>query len=122
MQLTPRIDPVRPVNTSFKMRKRESAWLLLQTGVEGMFAKSGRIAKPVYQCSQSRTIFLSYGCEFQCQSTTRLRTLHNCVGPDRSEEHTSELQSRLHLVCRLLLEKKKKQRHNCSHYTTRALS
>src|SRR5256884_1246603 len=37
-------------------------------------------------------------------------------GPDRhgvfvrrSEEHTSELQSRLHLVCRLLLEKKKRQ-------------
>src|SRR2546422_8080829 len=31
------------------------------------------------------------------------------AGPDnRSEEHTSELQSRLHLVCRLLLEKKKK--------------
>src|SRR2546422_3320248 len=29
----------------------------------------------------------------------------------RSEEHTSELQSRLHLVCRLLLEKKKKT--NC---------
>src|SRR2546422_1371871 len=28
----------------------------------------------------------------------------------RSEEHTSELQSRLHLVCRLLLEKKKKQK------------
>src|SRR2546422_2417566 len=27
---------------------------------------------------------------------------------NRSEEHTSELQSRLHLVCRLLLEKKKK--------------
>src|SRR2546422_8199045 len=31
------------------------------------------------------------------------------VLPFRSEEHTSELQSRLHLVCRLLLEKKKKQ-------------
>src|SRR2546429_3984523 len=30
--------------------------------------------------------------------------------PRRSEEHTSELQSRLHLVCRLLLEKKKKIR------------
>src|SRR2546422_4563414 len=29
----------------------------------------------------------------------------------RSEEHTSELQSRLHLVCRLLLEKKKKNKH-----------
>src|SRR2546422_6018648 len=30
------------------------------------------------------------------------------AGEVRSEEHTSELQSRLHLVCRLLLEKKKK--------------
>src|SRR5690554_7528905 len=30
-------------------------------------------------------------------------------GPVRSEEHTSELQSRPHLVCRLLLEKKKKK-------------
>src|SRR3989449_8309045 len=29
---------------------------------------------------------------------------------ERSEEHTSELQSRLHLVCRLLLEKKKNHR------------
>src|SRR5687768_17995244 len=39
----------------------------------------------------------------------------------RSEEHTSELQSRLHLVCRLLLEKKKKKEkhenhHEISHY------
>src|SRR5687768_17726566 len=34
------------------------------------------------------------------------------AGPavNRSEEHTSELQSRLHLVCRLLLEKKKKKK------------
>src|SRR3712207_7383637 len=30
------------------------------------------------------------------------------LAPDRSEEHTSELQSRQYLVCRLLLEKKKK--------------
>src|SRR5258708_29873641 len=30
----------------------------------------------------------------------------------RSEEHTSELQSPDHLVCRLLLEKKKKNKHN----------
>src|SRR5687768_18013164 len=33
----------------------------------------------------------------------------------RSEEHTSELQSRLHLVCRLLLEKKKKQYYKTKH-------
>src|SRR2546429_3432600 len=36
-------------------------------------------------------------------------------GITRSEEHTSELQSRLHLVCRLLLEKKKKHNTNL-HY------
>src|SRR5690554_7199805 len=45
------------------------------------------------------------------------QSLHTAViGPgrkmlERSEEHTSELQSRPHLVCRLLLEKKKKKNH-----------
>src|SRR5436305_8743286 len=34
---------------------------------------------------------------------------HGAPAIDRSEEHTSELQSRPHLVCRLLLEKKKQQ-------------
>src|SRR3989442_4146223 len=33
------------------------------------------------------------------------------VQPDRSEEHTSELQSRPHLVCRLLLDKKNTSTH-----------
>src|SRR2546422_8086518 len=40
---------------------------------------------------------------------------------ERSEEHTSELQSRLHLVCRLLLEKKKirtTRYHRCIHNHT----
>src|SRR5436853_2711634 len=36
-------------------------------------------------------------------------TPHDEVDYDRSEEHTSELQSLRHLVCRLLLEKKKKK-------------
>src|SRR2546429_7254741 len=35
---------------------------------------------------------------------------HPALRRSRSEEHTSELQSRLHLVCRLLLEKKKNHR------------
>src|SRR6266481_7430557 len=48
--------------------------------------------------------------------------------PDRSEEHTSELQSQFHLVCRLLLEKKKhnyntkfytKKKKKYTHYTTK---
>src|SRR2546422_7445180 len=37
------------------------------------------------------------------------RQSSQCRHKRRSEEHTSELQSRLHLVCRLLLEKKKKE-------------
>src|SRR2546430_13630485 len=45
-----------------------------------------------------------------------IQTLRDLDLPDdlepRSEEHTSELQSQSNLVCRLLLEKKKKQRHS----------
>src|SRR2546426_9169106 len=37
---------------------------------------------------------------------------------DRSEEHTSELQSPCNLVCRLLLEKKKKKRYNSDYAET----
>src|SRR2546422_4884351 len=40
------------------------------------------------------------------------------AGPVRSEEHTSELQSRLHLVCRLLLEKKKKKTNKHTLFTS----
>src|SRR5699024_11266859 len=40
-------------------------------------------------------------------------TVQNLAHKDRSEEHTSELQSRFDLVCRLLLEKKKK--HDVTH-------
>src|SRR2546422_2733894 len=68
--------------------------------------------------------------------TTLFRSHHlGAVGPDtpeqllgqlacalrinhRSEEHTSELQSRLHLVCRLLLEKKKKKERQTQHFET----
>src|SRR2546429_2758698 len=48
------------------------------------------------------------------------RLLDRVPQVDRSEEHTSELQSRLHLVCRLLLEKKKT--NNYSHDPTTASS
>src|SRR2546430_7422941 len=41
--------------------------------------------------------------------------LHN-AGQRRSEEHTSELQSQSNLVCRLLLEKKKKLIYNAIHH------
>src|SRR2546422_6751337 len=49
----------------------------------------------------------SPGLVVACSSHTRTRSYRVS---SRSEEHTSELQSRLHLVCRLLLEKKKIQK------------
>src|SRR3989449_5814875 len=46
-----------------------------------------------------------------------LATIHHlAVEGSRSEEHTSELQSRLHLVCRLLLEKKKQNKTHPSYW------
>src|SRR2546422_8521791 len=46
-------------------------------------------------------------CDYPAQAKTRPK-IGAAIPNLRSEEHTSELQSRLHLVCRLLLEKKKK--------------
>src|SRR2546422_5966650 len=43
------------------------------------------------------------------EASNEAAAIGKSVVADRSEEHTSELQSRLHLVCRLLLEKKNKR-------------
>src|SRR2546422_7649161 len=58
---------------------------------------------------RSRTRF-SAGCTRSSDATTRRSPNASARSQWRSEEHTSELQSRLHLVCRLLLEKKKKKK------------
>src|SRR2546422_2869971 len=51
--------------------------------------------------------------EWSSSKETVAKNLHEGEQqPFRSEEHTSELQSRLHLVCRLLLEKKKKGKND----------
>src|SRR3712207_9016074 len=50
-----------------------------------------------------------HGMQFSCRPTLRTgkrRGIMNSPDTPRSEEHTSELQSRQYLVCRLLLEKK----------------
>src|SRR2546422_1628935 len=57
-------------------------------------------AAPRPKCCRRR---LRLELRLQCGTCSLIR---------RSEEHTSELQSRLHLVCRLLLEKKKKKNIN----------
>src|SRR2546429_6782054 len=78
------------------------------------------------------TLFRSWICRWKSklevqsrrESSNRIR-VDPSWGGFRSEEHTSELQSRLHLVCRLLLEKKKNEprtRHACISYYARSLS
>src|SRR2546421_12380330 len=57
----------------------------------------------IYQC-------LACGKQFSTTSGTIFNDTHLPLTKWRSEEHTSELQSRSDLVCRLLLEKKKRTR------------
>src|SRR5690625_6557044 len=70
----------------------------------------GGSSQPGYLQVRSRAMIARVWCavKMRCSRPT-LRTVES----GRSEEHTSELQSRGHLVCRLLLEKKKtRQRRN----------
>src|SRR5947209_15448175 len=67
------------------------------------------------------TLFRSIGAEFSLVSPKpkkeKSRDLRR-IEEERSEEHTSELQSRQYLVCRLLLEKKKKYEPNTNRFGT----
>src|SRR5207247_7420461 len=74
------------------------------------------------QYLMSRTVAAGYTCRGEGQETcaaanfalsaaNRSRPVPSCVSA-RSEEHTSELQSRVDIVCRLLLEKKKEKAKN----------
>src|SRR2546422_5258168 len=62
-------------------------------------SRSPRVSRPVDRADRGRDRVLRLGAGQARQA--------EWIGAVRSEEHTSELQSRLHLVCRLLLEKKK---------------
>src|SRR2546429_6310645 len=66
-----------------------------------LFRSAGAYRKHAQASAEIRRGVQSRGCK-------RSRRQQEAV---RSEEHTSELQSRLHLVCRLLLEKKKKRKY-----------
>src|SRR2546427_8931888 len=59
--------------------------------------------------SAGRSLYLALGIHSRFRDTKERRRGHKpLAGRPRSEEHTSELQSQSNLVCRLLLEKKKK--------------
>src|SRR5207253_10190050 len=89
----PPTSPLFPYTTLFR-----SALLLLDERAER--AARRHAGSPLARAIRRS----SAGCEYRTSSFHRLGRRSA-----RSEEHTSELQSRGHLVCRLLLEKKKKK-------------
>src|SRR3989449_6836741 len=71
---------------------------LAEQGAEGVLSRIMKLARASMAAARGKEIAgLGIGSPGPLDTTTGVR----------SEEHTSELQSRLHLVCRLLLEKKK---------------
>src|SRR2546422_5869052 len=109
----PRPDEVAGVSEAV-LHRAARAWCGLAAAPRGGAARTGHFRlRRARRCSQRRR-----RAEGVSRSTAMSawrdavpfalagRTLRR---GDRSEEHTSELQSRLHLVCRLLLEKKKSQ-------------
>src|SRR3989449_2861231 len=73
----------------------------------GKRAKSPSVEHSVRPCSMARAARCASGTRFALPAVWS-KSPAKVSRWRRSEEHTSELQSRLHLVCRLLLEKKKK--------------
>src|SRR5262245_65056249 len=81
-----------------------------------LFRSGGRVVVPSVQGKNE--FGAETGSGFARSSPGRHRA--NDDPHDRSEEHTSELQSLRHLVCRLLLEKKKQSNHNKDTTDTRS--
>src|SRR2546421_138938 len=79
---------------------RKATFLATCRRREGGGKFAGAVDRELYWLIQAREV----GCQWCDIGVETLRKL-----PGRSEEHTSELQSRSDLVCRLLLEKKKKK-------------
>src|SRR3712207_7987407 len=76
---------------------------LFRSGVSGALWNMSRLSSSLIESQALQTAAL------YAQAIEEARTLYSSEAVKRSEEHTSELQSRQYLVCRLLLEKKKKK-------------
>src|SRR5687768_18049378 len=89
-----------PYTTLFRSLAAFTAWQEMSGGTS-----------PAGRLTSARN---AYGRLATWQTAARIAMERPLFGV-RSEEHTSELQSRLHLVCRLLLEKKKKKNTTHEH-------
>src|SRR5687768_17680182 len=79
------------------------------TATTEIYTLSLHDALPISRARRPRTSTTRRSPPSARPRSSRARRTAGSSAQARSEEHTSELQSRLHLVCRLLLEKKKKQ-------------
>src|SRR3989449_7084023 len=70
---------------------------------KGAFSGADSVKQGLFELANTGTLFLDEIGELDRKMQVKLLRV---LDGTRSEEHTSELQSRLHLVCRLLLEKK----------------
>src|SRR3989449_4619855 len=88
----------------------ESLAMMAEEGLDNIFARHHRLAEGVRAAVRAWGLKLcAKAPKWHSDTVSAIMVPEGFSGADRSEEHTSELQSRLHLVCRLLLEKKKKQ-------------
>src|SRR2546422_6498395 len=98
---------VLPVNGS-----REALFAFAQTVVDAGRKAAVLCPNPFYQIYEGAALLAGATPLYASNPLENARwqdvqLVYACSPANRSEEHTSELQSRLHLVCRLLLEKKK---------------
>src|SRR6266480_5701887 len=85
-------------------RRATGAHMAQETVPKEIIKTCGRLP----HLSWERSHMMPQSCALSCKPKQRVT--------DRSEEHTSELQSHVNLVCRLLLEKKKKKKLQHSRY------
>src|SRR5690349_24233951 len=93
--------------TDYVIRIIVSVFFLITTPTSEIYTLSLHDALPISPNAKPFTAATMGFEEFSILSNTLWPRAESSVACDRSEEHTSELQSRRELVCRLLLEKKK---------------
>src|SRR5690348_18181643 len=97
-------EETRRIATGASKERREAAFL--GCGANGRSEFCGRLAARIRIVARPPARFSQKGCRIERSTRKAGSSFAACAGA-RSEEHTSELQSPVHLVCRLLLEKKK---------------
>src|SRR5690554_7747401 len=97
----PPISTLFPYTTLFRSYATEEIYAQLEEYTHKLYQRGVEMAK------ERGLILVDTKYEFGMKDG-KIMLMDEIHTPDRSEEHTSELQSRPHLVCRLLLEKKKK--------------